>query len=98
MCTAAEWARMQEGARAFWLSKPGRGEIRDEVLQTPTAEDVTVRALYSGVSRGTEALVFAGHVPESEHERMRAPFQQGSFPAPVKYGYASVGMVEHGPA
>ncbi len=50
-----------------------------------------MRALFSGVSRGTEALVFQGRVPVSEHERMRAPFQAGAFPAPVKYGYASVG-------
>jgi threonine dehydrogenase-like Zn-dependent dehydrogenase len=29
---------------------------------------------------------------------MRAPFQEGEFPAPVKYGYLNVGAVEHGPA
>ena len=57
-----------------------------------------VRALYSGISRGTEALVFHGRVPPSEFARMRAPFQQGEFPAPVKYGYASVGEIELGPA
>ena len=56
-----------------------------------------VRALYSGISRGTEALVFRGRVPPSEHERMSAPFQSGAFPAPIKYGYASVGIVERGP-
>jgi len=56
-----------------------------------------VRSLFSGVSRGTEALVFAGRVPASERQRMRAPFQRGEFPAPVKYGYASVGVVERGP-
>jgi threonine dehydrogenase-like Zn-dependent dehydrogenase len=57
-----------------------------------------VRALYSGISRGSEALVFHGQVPPSEYERMRAPFQAGNFPGPVKYGYASVGEVEQGPA
>jgi threonine dehydrogenase-like Zn-dependent dehydrogenase len=60
-------------------------------------DDVVVRALYSGISRGTEALVFQGRVPPSEFARMRAPFQQGDFPAPVKYGYASVGHIEQGP-
>jgi len=83
-------------ARAFWVAAPGRGEIRDEALPQPSPRDVVVRALYSGVSRGTEALVFAGRVPASEHARMRAPFQAGEFPAPVKYGYASVGVVEEG--
>ena len=67
------------------------------MLPAPEAGDVVVRALFSGVSRGTEALVFQGRVPASEHERMRAPFQAGAFPAPVKYGYASIGTVEQGP-
>jgi 2-desacetyl-2-hydroxyethyl bacteriochlorophyllide A dehydrogenase len=85
-------------ARAFWVVEPDRGEIRRETLPAPADGDVVVRTLYSGVSRGTEALVFKGRVPSSEHERMRAPFQAGQFPAPVKYGYASVGEIEHGPA
>jgi 2-desacetyl-2-hydroxyethyl bacteriochlorophyllide A dehydrogenase len=84
-------------AHAFWVAAPGRGEIRAEQLTTPSAADVVVRALYSGISRGTEALVFQGRVPASEYQRMRAPFQAGDFPAPVKYGYASVGRIERGP-
>ena len=88
---------MKEDARAFWVTAPGRGEIRTEALRAAAAGDVVVRALYSGISRGTEALVFEGRVPPSEHARMRAPFQQGEFPAPVKYGYSMVGRVECGP-
>jgi NADPH:quinone reductase-like Zn-dependent oxidoreductase len=88
---------MHEETRAFWVTSPGRGEIRDEVLPAPADGEVVVRALYSGISRGTEALVFAGHVPPSEWGRMRAPFQAGEFPGPVKYGYSSVGRIEHGP-
>jgi 2-desacetyl-2-hydroxyethyl bacteriochlorophyllide A dehydrogenase len=84
-------------ARAFWVVEPGRGEIREEGLPDPSADDIIVNAAYSGISRGTEALVFAGRVPPSEYERMRAPFQCGEFPAPVKYGYASVGLVQSGP-
>lgn len=84
-------------ARAFWIAAPGRGEIRSEPIAAPVAGDALVRALYSGISRGTEALVFQGRVPVSEHQRMRAPFQAGDFPAPVKYGYAGVGTVERGP-
>lgn len=80
------------------MAAPGRGEIRDETLGTPSEGEVLVQALYSGISRGTEALVFNGHVPSTEWERMRAPFQTGHFPAPVKYGYAVVGRVEQGPA
>jgi threonine dehydrogenase-like Zn-dependent dehydrogenase len=84
-------------ARAFWIARPGAGEIRQESLPARGADDAVVRALFSGVSRGTEALVFRGEVPASEAPRMRAPFQAGDFPAPVKYGYGSVGIVESGP-
>lgn len=85
-------------ARAFWITGPGSAEIRAEPLPRCGGEDVRVRTLYSAISRGTETLVFRGEVPPSEYERMRAPFQAGVFPAPVKYGYVSVGLVEEGPA
>ncbi|WP_328552485.1 zinc-dependent alcohol dehydrogenase [Streptomyces sp. NBC_00358] len=88
---------MELTARAFWLASPGQGEIRDVALVAPADGEVLVRTLYSGVSRGTETLVFRGGVPENQHASMRAPFQDGDFPAPVKYGYLSVGRVEEGP-
>jgi NADPH:quinone reductase-like Zn-dependent oxidoreductase len=89
---------MPVDARSFWTVQPGRGEIRSEQLPAAREGEVLVRTLYSGISRGTESLVFAGHVPVSEYGRMRAPFQAGDFPAPVKYGYASVGVIEAGAA
>lgn len=85
-------------AHAFWLTAPGRSEIRAERLKYPGPDEALVQTLYSGVSRGTESLVFRGEVPPSQHQAMRAPFQQGDFPAPVKYGYCSIGVVEVGPA
>ncbi|MEU8984309.1 zinc-binding alcohol dehydrogenase [Streptomyces sp. NPDC048309] len=88
---------MELTARAFWLGSPGHGEIRDVTVPAPAEDEVLVRTLCSGVSRGTETLVFRGGVPESQHASMRAPFQDGDFPAPVKYGYLSVGQVEEGP-
>src|SRR4051794_12907614 len=88
---AAETGDVSEGAHAFWLSAPGRGEIRPVALPEPGDGDVVVRTLRSGVSRGTETLAFRGGVPP------RAPFQEGDFPGPVKYGYLSVGAVEQGP-
>ena len=88
---------MANAARAFWLREPGVGEIRSVPLPEPGRDDVVVRTLRSGVSRGTEGLVFRGGVPPSQYGIMRAPFQDGDFPAPVKYGYLSVGVVEHGP-
>jgi 2-desacetyl-2-hydroxyethyl bacteriochlorophyllide A dehydrogenase len=85
-------------AQAFWLREPGCGEIRPVTLPEPGEEEIVVRTLCSGVSRGTETLVFRGRVPPSQYATMRAPFQEGEFPAPVKYGYLNVGAVEHGPA
>lgn len=84
-------------ARSFWIREPGHGEILCAGLPPRQAGEVRVRALHSGVSRGTEALVFRGRVPPSQHAAMRAPFQEGDFPGPVKYGYSSVGVVEEGP-
>ncbi|MBV1855934.1 zinc-dependent alcohol dehydrogenase [Catellatospora tritici] len=88
---------MASYARAYWITGPGAAEIRDVPLPAPGPDDVLVRTLHTGVSRGTETLVYTGHVPESQYSVMRAPFQDGDFPAPVKYGYLSVGVVEQGP-
>jgi threonine dehydrogenase-like Zn-dependent dehydrogenase len=84
-------------AHAFWLRAPGIGEIRPVTLPEPGPEEVLVRTLRSAVSRGTETLVFRGGVPPSQYAAMRAPFQEGDFPAPVKYGYLNVGAVQRGP-
>jgi hypothetical protein len=84
-------------ARSLWYVEPGRAEIREEALPPPAAGELRIRALHSAISRGTEALVQAGRVPDSEYERMRAPAMAGAFPFPVKYGYAAVGRVEAGP-
>ena len=84
-------------AAAFWVTEPGRGQIRPVTLPDPGPDDVLVRTLRTGVSRGTETLVFGGHVPETQRATMRAPFQDGDFPGPVKYGYLNVGVVERGP-
>jgi NADPH:quinone reductase-like Zn-dependent oxidoreductase len=88
---------MAADAQAFWVRSPGHGEIRPVALQEPKQDEVMVRTLRSGVSRGTETLVFRGGVPRGEYEAMRAPFQEGDFPGPVKYGYLNVGAVEEGP-
>ncbi len=84
-------------SNAFWVVEPGRGEIRSAPLGNLRDGDLRVRMLASGISRGTEMLVFRGQVPASQHQAMRCPFQQGAFSFPVKYGYSAVGLVEAGP-
>src|SRR4051812_44513330 len=83
-------------ARAFWTIAPGKGEIRTEELSRAAPDQTLVRTLASGVSRGTESLVFAGRVPESQYAAMRAPLMGGAFPFPVKYGYSAVGLASDG--
>lgn len=83
-------------ARAWWTVAPGRGELRTEPLADSGAGQTAVRALASGVSRGTEALVFAGRVPPGQFDTMRAPLMGGTFPFPVKYGYSLVGQRDDG--
>src|SRR5262245_61183027 len=85
-------------ARALWYVAPGVAELRASSLAALGPGEARVRALFSGISRGTERLVFQGQIGSSEWERMRCPLQEGAFPFPVKYGYCTVGAVEDGPA
>jgi NADPH:quinone reductase-like Zn-dependent oxidoreductase len=87
---------MRLDVRSLWYVAPGQAELRDDVAPVPGLQEIRVRARHGAVSRGTESLVFSGRVPESEYQRMRAPFMGGSFPFPVKYGYAVVGHVQAG--
>ncbi|WP_127128325.1 zinc-binding alcohol dehydrogenase [Georgenia sp. SYP-B2076] len=82
---------------AYWTTSPGRGELRPERARDPGPGEALVRTLASGISRGTELLVHRGDVPAEVAAVMRAPFQAGELPGPVKYGYLSVGVVEAGP-
>lgn len=88
---------MAIGATALWTVAANRCELRGEALPDRAADQVLVRTLATGVSRGTERLVLQGRVPESQHAAMRCPLQAGDFPFPVKYGYSAVGIVEEGP-
>jgi len=84
-------------SQAFWITEPGHGAIQSSTLPALPAGWVQVRTQFSGISRGTEALVWKGRVPASQSKRMRAPRQVGEFPGPVKYGYSNVGVIERGP-
>ena len=85
-------------ARSLWYVAPEKVEIRSESLKPLKDGEVRVRALFGALSRGTESLVYRGEIPESEYQRMAAPWMGGTFPFPVKYGYCHVGRIEEGPA
>lgn len=94
--TLAQTAARQ--ARALWYVAPGVAELRSAPLAAPASGEALIRTLWSGISRGTERLVFNGLHDPGHRERMRAPLQEGDFPFPVKYGYCAVGRVEQGPS
>lgn len=83
-------------SKAFWIEAPGRGAIRETPTPEPGPGQTLIRARFSGISRGTESLVFNGGVPESLAAVMRCPFQEGEFPGPLKYGYSAVGATDDG--
>lgn len=88
---------MRQTSRAFWITDRQRGELREAPITDADDQSVLVTTWYTGISRGTEGLVLEGGIPDSERDRMRAPFQIGEFPWPVKYGYSAVGKAETGP-
>ncbi len=77
---------------ALWCVGPLQVELRDGAV----GEGLLVETLYSGISRGTERLVFQGRIPRSQWQRMRGPAQEGDFSFPVKYGYCAVGRIVEG--
>nr|WP_202620586.1 zinc-binding alcohol dehydrogenase [Methylocystis heyeri] len=92
------YQEQENESRALWFEASWRPSLRAQALRAPGAEEAQVGTIWSAISRGTERLVFEGRIPGAEHERMRAPFQQGDFCFPVKYGYCAAGVVEAGPA
>lgn len=84
-------------ARALWIVAPGQAALREHEVAAPGPDQALVATRASGISRGTERLVFEGRVPQSQWPVMRAPLQGGEFPFPVSYGYAAVGEVTAGP-
>lgn len=89
-------AMSERTARSLWIEAAGRALLRTEPLPEVGPDRVEVEASFSGISRGTESLVFGGRVPAELYASMRCPHQAGELPFPVKYGYCSVGRVTAG--
>ena len=83
----------QAQARRLSYKAACSATIEDCQLIDLKHKTVLIKTLYSGISRGTESLVYHGKVPKTEENRMQCPHQVGSFSYPVSYGYACVGEV-----
>jgi 2-desacetyl-2-hydroxyethyl bacteriochlorophyllide A dehydrogenase len=87
-----------DAARALWFVEPRKVELRSEQVRAPGPREVVVRALASGVSQGTEMLLYKGEGPAvfdpsvASHAE-RADGGTGSATYPRRYGYAWVGEI-----
>lgn len=87
----------QYTAQSFWVSKK-KGIIKNETVKTTLDKDeILIKTSYTGISYGTEKIVFDSEVPSNQYNFMRAPHQMGEFNSSVKYGYLNVGKIMEGP-
>jgi threonine dehydrogenase-like Zn-dependent dehydrogenase len=80
-------------AHALFHTAPRRVEIRELPTPLPAAGEVLVRALYSGISSGTERLVYRGEIPAEMALDDTIEALGGTFSYPFAYGYACVGEI-----
>ena len=80
-------------AVSVWFASPRTVELRASNALPPSRGEARIEALFSGISHGSEMMVYRGEVPAGLALDSILPTLQGSFSFPVKYGYASVGRV-----
>jgi len=78
-------------AHALFHIAPRRVEIRELPTPRPSAGEIIVTTLFSGISGGTERLVYRGEVAEDLVLDDTIGALGGSFRYPFPYGYACVG-------
>jgi 2-desacetyl-2-hydroxyethyl bacteriochlorophyllide A dehydrogenase len=84
---------MTEDPRALYFQQPGEVTTESTAKPTPAPDELLVETLFSGVSPGTELLVYDGKVPAEMAVDETIDTLDGTFDYPVQYGYAAVGHV-----
>ncbi|WP_324760650.1 zinc-dependent alcohol dehydrogenase [Haloarcula sp. GH36] len=84
---------MTDTARTLYFDRPGSVSVREHRRPEPDADEALVETLVSGVSPGTELLVYNGEVPEELPVDETIDTLDGTFEYPITYGYAAVGRV-----
>ena len=83
---------------SLWINKKKQPKIYEKIIKyKKNNKTVLVKTIYSGISKGTEKLVSSKLVNKDQFELMKAPFQEGSFDLPIKYGYINIGKIVDGP-
>lgn len=89
----ASGAKQSASSRSVWFIGPRTIEMRETIAGPPGPDEVRIRAICSGISHGTEMLIYRGEVAADLPVDLTLPFMAGSLAFPVKYGYASVGRI-----
>lgn len=80
-------------ARSIWFTAPKEVTYKERVLHSPKGNEIEIRTLFSGISHGTEMLIYRGQAPTNLELDPSISTMEGSFSFPIKYGYSSVGEV-----
>jgi 2-desacetyl-2-hydroxyethyl bacteriochlorophyllide A dehydrogenase len=80
-------------ALSVWFSSPLTVELRVSSAPAPARGEVRIAAAFSGISHGTEMMVYRGEIDSDLSADATLPTLQGNFSFPIKYGYASVGRI-----
>lgn len=81
-------------ARSVQFTGPREVRVRDREVPEPDAGEVQVRTEVSAISPGTELLIYRDEVPEEMAADETIDVLTGDFEYPLRYGYATVGVVE----
>ena len=78
-------------ATALWMPRARHAELRPDTAPDPAPHEIRVKAIASGISTGTELVLYHGLGPGDQ--AMTPSTCEGRWDLPVKYGYQSVGRV-----
>ena len=81
-------------ARAVTFVGPRQVELRDETLAPPAPGQALLRTRLSAISSGSEMLVYRGEAPADLPADATLTALPGNLAYPLRYGYASVAVVE----
>ena len=79
--------------RNLYFDGPETVEVRTDSLSEPAADELLVETVASGISPGSELLVYRGEFPEGMAVDESIDALSGTFEYPLRYGYAAVGEV-----